>query len=190
MIWDKVAVFLRFIRPSFAVMSKRPYRPQQVLIANEQPHDVGGLLRLPFPGAVRQPAGDGLVEEEVGGHDGGHGPQVHPVPLLPGDHFTEELQQSLREDRQRHKRWGSTQHVQRALSVLKGKEGSKTKRASSKRDSDLSAETPSSAEKHLHAQRASAASTGVKVISSGGGRCFRAVSGADGALVTASASHS
>lgn len=105
MIWDKVAVFLRFIRPSFAPMLKRPYRPQQVLIANEQPHDVGGLLRLPFPSAVRQPAGDGLVEEEVGGHDGGHGPQVHPVPLLPGDHFAEELEQSLREDTQRHKRW-------------------------------------------------------------------------------------
>lgn len=111
MIWDKVAVLLRFIRPSFAPTLKRPYRPQQVLIANEQPHDVGGLLRLPFPGAVRQPAGDGLVEEEVGGHDGGHGPQVHPVPLLPGDHFAEELEQSLREDTQRHKCWGGDSTV-------------------------------------------------------------------------------
>lgn len=123
MIWDKVAVLLRFIRPSFAPTLKRPYRPQQVLIANEQPHDVGGLLRLPFPGAVRQPAGDGLVEEEVGGHDGGHGPQVHPVPLLPGDHFAEELEQSLREDTQGHKCWGGDSTVQQAPSVPKGKEG-------------------------------------------------------------------
>lgn len=38
------------------------------------------------------------MEEEVGSHDGGHGPQVHPVPLLPGDHFTEELQEGLRKD--------------------------------------------------------------------------------------------
>lgn len=93
MIWDTAAASLR-----------RPYRPQQVLVANEQPHDVGGLLRLAFLGAVRQPAGDGLVQEEVGRHDGGHRPEVHPVPLLPGDHLTEELQESLREDTQRHRR--------------------------------------------------------------------------------------
>lgn len=82
-------------------MWTQPHRPQQVLVADEQPHDVGRLLRLPLLGAVRQPAGDGLVEEEVRRHDGGHGPQVHPVPLLPGDHFAEELEESLREKRRR-----------------------------------------------------------------------------------------
>lgn len=35
------------------------------------------------------------MEEKVGGHDGGYSPQVHPVPLLPGHHLTEELEEGL-----------------------------------------------------------------------------------------------
>lgn len=73
------------------------YRPEQVLVADEEPHDIRGLLRVTFLGAVGQPAGDGLVEEEVGSHDGGHSPQVHPVPLLSGNHLTEKLQEGLKE---------------------------------------------------------------------------------------------
>lgn len=38
------------------------------------------------------------MEEEVGSHDGGYGPQVHPVPLLPGNHLTEELKEGLKEN--------------------------------------------------------------------------------------------
>lgn len=77
----------------------RSYRPEQVLVADEEPHDIRRLLRVSFLGAVGQPAGDGLVEEEVGSHDGGHGPQVHPVPLLSGNHLTEKLQEGLKETR-------------------------------------------------------------------------------------------
>lgn len=71
--------------------------PQEVLVADEEPHDVGSALGLALLGAV-QAAGHGLVEEEVGGHDGGDGPQVHAVAALPGDDLTEELQQSLGRD--------------------------------------------------------------------------------------------
>lgn len=77
----------------------RPYRPEQVLVADEEPHDVSGLLCVSFLRALRQPAGDGLVEEEVGSHDGGYCPEVHPVLPLPGDHLAEELQQGLRDTR-------------------------------------------------------------------------------------------
>lgn len=87
----------------FLLTFRWSYRPEQVLVADEQPHDIGGLLRLSFLDSVRQPAGDGLVEEEVGSHDGGYSPQVHPVPLLPGDHFTEKLKESLREHRERER---------------------------------------------------------------------------------------
>ena len=37
------------------------------------------------------------MEEEVGSHDGCDGPQVHPVPLFPRNHLTEELEQGLKE---------------------------------------------------------------------------------------------
>lgn len=37
------------------------------------------------------------MEEEVGSHDGCYGPQVHPVPLLLGNHLTEELKESLKD---------------------------------------------------------------------------------------------
>lgn len=72
------------------------YRPQQVLVADEEPHDIGRLLRLAFLRPLGQSAGHRLVEEEVGSHDGGHGPQVHLVLPLPRNHLTEELQEGLR----------------------------------------------------------------------------------------------
>lgn len=72
-------------------LSGRSYRPQQVLVADEKPHNISCLLCLSLLRPLGQSARDGLVEEEVGSHDGGHGPQVHPVPLLPGNHLTEEL---------------------------------------------------------------------------------------------------
>lgn len=37
------------------------------------------------------------MEEEVGSHDGCYSPQVHPVPLLPGNHLTEELEEDLKD---------------------------------------------------------------------------------------------
>lgn len=52
---------------------------------------------MSFLCALRQSAGDGLVEEEVGSHDGCYSPQVHPVPLLPGNHLTEELEEDLKD---------------------------------------------------------------------------------------------
>lgn len=74
------------------------YRPEQVLVADEQPHNISRLLRLPFLCSFGQPAGDGLMEEQVGSHDGCHGPQVHPVLFLPGNHLTEELEQGLKDE--------------------------------------------------------------------------------------------
>lgn len=72
------------------------YRPQQVLIADEEPHNISCLFRLSFLCPLSQFARDSLMEEEVGSHDGCDGPQVHPVLLFLRDHLTEELQQSLK----------------------------------------------------------------------------------------------
>lgn len=75
------------------------YRPEQVLVADEEPHNIRRLLRLSFLSTLSQSAWDGLMQEKVGSHDGCDGPQVHPVLLFLGDHLTEELQQSLKQTR-------------------------------------------------------------------------------------------
>ncbi len=72
------------------------YRPEKVLVADEEPHNISGLLCMSFLCPLSQSAGDGFMEEEVRSHDGCYGPQVHPIPLLPGNHLTEELKEGLR----------------------------------------------------------------------------------------------
>lgn len=54
---------------------------------------------MSFLRPLGQSAGNGLMEEEVGSHDGRYSPQVHPVPLLPGNHLTEELKEGLKDTR-------------------------------------------------------------------------------------------
>jgi len=72
------------------------YRPQQVLVTDEESNDVGRPLRLTLLWTVHcEFTGNGFVQEEVWSHDGGHGPQVHTVTPLAQDHLTEELQQRL-----------------------------------------------------------------------------------------------
>lgn len=51
---------------------------------------------MSFLGPLGQSAGDGLMEEQVGSHDGGNSPQVHPVRLLTRNHLTEELEERLK----------------------------------------------------------------------------------------------
>lgn len=77
--------------------SSTTHRPEQVLVADKEPHDISRLLCLSLLCALGQSAWNGLMEEQVGSHDGGDGPQVHPVPFLSGNHLTEELEEGLKD---------------------------------------------------------------------------------------------
>lgn len=74
------------------LLSFDSHRPQEVLVYNEQPHDIGGAGGHGVLLLLRDLGAEALKHEDVGRHDDGDVVEAHFVLGLVVDHTLEELQ--------------------------------------------------------------------------------------------------
>lgn len=79
------------------------YRPQEVLVSDQQPHDIGGASGHGVLLLLRDLRAKALEHEDVRCHDYGDVVEAHFVLGLVVDHTLEKLQYDLRERKEKMK---------------------------------------------------------------------------------------